>query len=109
MSSIRKIDHDTQTSILAIVIVVGSIVGFIVWGLIASAGGLSIADEEKKCKEIVSGTSIHSGIGGYCDTYIGSDGELHYKYVQTGDPADTNDRYEKDVYIIWETGKGGKY
>ena len=50
------------------------------------------------------------GIGGYCDTYIGSDGDIHYKYVQTGDILDAKDESkEKDTYIIWETGEAGKY
>ena len=67
---------------------------------------LSFAQEKDKCTEIVNGTAIQSGIEGYCDTYIGSDGNLHYYYVQVTDAAK---RETKDVYIIWETGKGGKY
>lgn len=76
---------------------------------IVSSRDLSLAEEEKKCREVVSGTAIEKDVYGYCDTCIGSDSELHYKYVQTGDPADTSKYSEKDVYIIWETGKAGKY
>lgn len=108
MSAFEKIDSDTKTTIWAWLIGIGIVIAVIVYLVIASSRDLSLAEEEKKCREVVNGTAIEKDVYGYCDTYIGSDGDLHYKYVQTSDPTDT-DYYEKDVYIIWETGKGGKY
>ncbi len=105
----NKLDSDTKSTIGAWMIGIGIVIAVIVYLVIASSRDLTLAEEEKKCREVVTGTAIEKDIYGYCDTYIGSDGDLHYKYVQTSDPADTSEYYEKDVYIIWETGKGGKY
>lgn len=110
MSNYKKSNPDTQTTILAWVFGVGIVIAVIVGLLLSNAGvfnkDLSFAEEKEKCQEVVNGTALHSGIEGYCDTYIGNDGDIHYKYVQV---TDTTEKQTKDVYIIWETGKDGKY
>lgn len=113
ISDYKKSDPDTQTSIMAAIFFVGIVIVVIIGVLLSKAGvfnkDLSFAEEKEKCQEVANGTALEKGIGGYCDTYIGSDGNIHYKYVQTGDITDMERNDKKDVYIIWETGKGGKY
>lgn len=114
ISDYKKSNPDTQTTILAWVFGTGIVIAVIVGLLLSNAGvfdkDLSFAEEKEKCEEIAEGTAMVKGIGGYCDTYIGSDGDIHYKYVQTGDILDAKDEgKEKDTYIIWETGEAGKY
>lgn len=92
--------------IIAIAFVGFSIISaiFIAIILFIPKGGLSLEDEQKKCQDVVIGTAMHSGIEGYCDTYVGSDSKSHAVYVQVNDDGSTVDNY-----INWETGKKGKY
>ena len=110
MSNYRKSNPDTQTTILAWVFGIGIVIAVIVGLLLSNAGvfnkDLSFAEEKEKCQEVVNGTVLQSGDEGYCDTDIGNDGDIHYKYVQV---TDATKKQTKDVYIIWETGKDGKY
>ena len=98
----KKINSDFAV----IVFIIISLLGLIVITILGANRKLSIDDERKKCQEIVMGTFMHDGTEGYCDTYTGGDGDLHYKYVQI---KDSDTQIEKDVYIIWETGKAGQY
>ena len=111
--NLKKTDPDTQTTIMAWVFIIGIVVIVIIAVLLTYKGNLfnpdlTLAEEKEKCEEVVKGTEMMYGVRGYCSTYIGSDGETHYKYVQ--DLSENKwENEKKDVYIIWETGKGGKY
>ena len=62
--------------------------------------------ERDKCNQIVMGESIEYGYLGNCELYLGSDKKTHYLYHRY---YDVDDDEGKEFYIIWETGKAGKY
>lgn len=98
---------DSQVNIIAIAIV---IIGLVIISIIVLVNippkKLSLDDEQQKCHDLMVGESIEKGNEGYCEKYIGSDGDLHYKYVQV---LDSYTEETRDRYFIWETGKVGKY
>lgn len=103
----KRMNVDSQASIIAIIT---AIVGLVVIGIIALINTppkkLSLNDEQQKCHDLMVGESIKKGNEGYCEKYIGSDGDLHYKYIQI---LDAYTKETKDIYFIWETGKVGRY
>ena len=62
--------------------------------------------EKEKCNDLVIGESIEHGYLGNCELYLGSDKKTHYLYHRY---YDVDDEEGKEFYIIWETGKAGKY
>lgn len=92
-------------------ITVGVIIGMFLLvptlAVLLPARPLGLEGEEVRCKDMRDSTFLDAGIDGACRYYVGSDGETHYKYVQYVEGEDG--MVEKDIYIIWETRKGGKY
>ena len=103
--SFRQLNPDAQAGIMALIFFVISIVSIIIL-IITLNKDFSLSEEKNKCEELVVASSVERGLEGYCEIYIGIDNDPHYKYVRM---ADDKSRKLEDIYIIWETGKTGRY
>lgn len=61
--------------------------------------------ESEKCYDVMVGDNEAYGYVGDCETYIGSDGKLHYKYVR----HHIEEGLDRDFYFKWETMERGEY
>lgn len=96
---------DTKGSLIAGIMFIIIIIAVAI-GVSMQPKKISFDQEKKKCNELATETTIKRGTNGYCDIYIGNDKTLHYKYVRE---INIDIKQTEDVYIIWETGKMGRY